>query len=348
MAFKNIIGQERAISILRGCITKERIPHALLFAGDEGIGKRLTAVNFAKTLSCGNESGLDDLFSFDAVEEPGDQSSDQQDSCDKCPSCMKIEKGSHPDFFMIEPEGDAGQIKVPAIRELEESLSYKPFEAGWKIAIIDDADKMNQSAANAFLRTLEEPAPQSILILISSRPDMILPTIRSRCQRINFSPLPVDTMSRLLEEKFEETDHDRATLLSTLSGGRIGYALNEKLIDQRDWSFDLFRQMLGRLEDEGWDNRGEMEEWFEWAELWLRDIAVFKVTEQADLLINRDLANEIKEISGKATLKDILKLARELYNIKGRLRFNLNKQLTFNYTSLALKKMLGKINVREQ
>ncbi len=348
MAFKDIIGQERAIDILQGCITRDRIPHALLFAGDEGIGKKLAALNFSKALNCSKESGGDDLFSTDEVEEPDNQVSDRHDACDKCPSCMKIEKGNHPDMFMIAPEGEGGQITVSAVRQLEEALSYKPFEGSWKIAIVDNADRLNQSAANAFLQTLEEPSPQSILILISSRPEMILPTIRSRCQRVNFTTLPVGTMSTLLEEKFDKSDSDRAMLLSVLSGGRLGYALNEDLIEQRDWSFELFDKMLGRLEEDTWDNRGEMEEWFEWSELWLRDIAVFKATGRTDLLINKDMANEIEEISGRAVLRDTLKLARELYTIRGRLRFNLNKQLTFNYTSLVLKKALGRKNVREQ
>ncbi len=339
MALREIIGQEKAISILKGCIMKNRIPHALLFAGDEGIGKRLTAVNFAKALNCRGTEDSEDLFSTGGGPDTGNI-----DACDKCPSCRKTDKAGHPDVFIIKPEGDGGQITVSAIRQLEESLSYKPFEGKWKVAIIDNADRLNPSAANAFLQTLEEPTPQSILILITSRPDIMLATIRSRCQRINFTPLPVDVMQGLLKERLEKFDSDQSTLLSLLSGGRLGYALDENLIAQRDRSFEIFRQMLGRLEEDVWDNRDDMEKWFEWGDLWLRDIAVFKATGRADFLINRDKEDEITEICRGAVLKDILKLARELYNIKRRLNFNLNKQLTFNYTSLLLKKMLGRRN----
>ena len=341
MALQDIIGQKRALDILNGFIVKGRIPHALLFAGDEGIGKRLTALNFAKAVNClGPE--VDDLFSAAGAESNDTPDSGMTDACDQCASCSKIEKGNHPDMFMIVPEGDGGQITVSAIRSLEESLSYKPFEGNWKIAIIDNAEKLNPSAANAFLQTLEEPPPQSILILVSSRPEMLLPTIRSRCRRINFSPLPVDTMSRMLEEKFEMSGHENTHLISVLSGGRLGYALNENLVQQRDWSFDIFNDMLGALEEDVWENRDTMDEWFEWAQLWLRDIAVFKSTGRPDLLVNRDKMEEIKAICRGAALKDILKLGRELNGIKRRLSFNLNKQLTFNYTSLLLKKMLGK------
>ena len=340
MALKDIIGQQRALDILRGCIARDRVPHALCFAGDEGIGKRLTAVNFAKALNCSKE-GSDDLFAIN--EEPSASLElNEIDNCGICASCRKIDKGNHPDVIMIAPEGDGGQITVSVIRDLENSLSYKPYEGKWKIAIIDNADRLNQSAANAFLQTLEEPSPESILILISSRPDMLIPTIRSRCQRINFSPLPLDTMSALIEEKAGEFDKEQSLLLSRLSGGRLGYALNGDLIPQRDRSFDVLIKLLQTQDEDLWDSRDEMEAWFDWCQMWLRDLAVFKATGQTDFLINSDKENEIKSIISGTALKDILKLAREIYNIREKLNFNLNKQLTLNYTSLLLKKSLRK------
>ncbi len=347
MALKDIIGQDRSVSILKGCIAKERIPHALLFAGDEGIGKMLTAVNFAKALNCGGMKGEELqatgglLFELPEEDRPGLERDTQNDACDKCPSCQKIESGNHPDVFILGPEGDGGQITVQAIRQLEESLSYKPFEGRWKIAIVDDADKLNQSAANAFLQTLEEPSTQSILILISSRPDLLLPTIRSRCQRISFSPLPIDTMGRLLKEKFRDMDDEQARLLSVLSGGRLGYALGDNLINQREQCFSIFRQMLENFEEEPWEDKEAMEDWFEWSQLLLRDMAVYSATGQEVFLMNTDHAEYIKAVSRDAGLKDILKLARELYNIKRRLAFNLNKQLTYNFVSLLLRNNLG-------
>lgn len=352
MALKDIIGQEKALDILRGCVRKARIPHALLFAGDDGIGKKLTAINFAKTLNCRktehrrqntDERSLD--LGFVAEDNQGSGlsvlGSEVIDACDQCPSCNKIEKGNHPDVFIVGPEGDGDQIKVDAIRQLEESLSYKPFEGEYKIAIIDNAEKMNPSTANAFLATLESPPAHSILIMVSSRPEMLLSTIRSRCQRINFSPLPVKVMGRLLEERLKGLGHEQAMLLSILSGGKLGHALNEDLIEARDRSFDEFKDMFVNPETEVWEDRGGMERWFDWAQLLLRDAAVFRATGRADLLINQDKTDEIRELSKKAVLKDILKLAGELYRIRGLLNFNLNKQLTLNHTSLLLRKTFG-------
>jgi DNA polymerase-3 subunit delta' len=343
MALKDIIGQDKALDILRGCVRKGRIPHALLFAGDDGIGKKLAAINFAKTLNCLNAENAELVKSEGLFKDSGLQTPNYEimiDSCDECPSCKKIEKGNHPDVFILGPEGDGDQVRVEAIRQLEESLSYKPFEGTYKIAIIDDAEKMNQSTANAFLDTLESPPAQSILILVSSRPEMLLSTIRSRCQRINFSPLPLKVMTELLEERIKGLDHEGALLLSVLSGGKPGYALSERLIEDRDRSLDEFKDMLVNPETEAWEDKSGAERWFDWVQLLLRDIAVLRATGKADLLINQDKADEIRELSKKASLKDILKASGELYKMRGLLKFNLNKPLTLNYTSLLLRKAL--------
>jgi len=346
MALKDITGQERALEILMGCITRNRIAHAYLFTGEDGIGKKLAAINFAKTLNC--ENNRDALWA--TRKETNTKSHytsrvthHEIDCCDECPSCIKIKKSIHPDVFLIAPEDR--QIRVEAIRRLEESLYYKAFEGKWKIAIIDGAESLNQSAANAFLKTLEEPPDHSILILISSMPELIPSTIRSRCQRINFSPLPLKKMGELLERRYTEEgsgiNSEQAMLLSMLSGGRPGWALSKDLIERRDRLFYEFKGLLGKIEEDLWDDRDSMEEWFEWAQLWLRDIAVFKATGRVDLLINHDREKEIENISKKAELKDILKLSKTFYNIKNVLRFNLNKQITLYHTYFLLRKTFG-------
>lgn len=345
MMLKDIVGQERALHILRGFLKTRRIPHALLFAGDDGIGKRLTALMFAKALNCRKaETTESEVLNAIGTESAGCQG--QFDACDECPSCHKIDRGNHPDVNIMAPEGDGGQITVAAVRKLQESLSFKPFEGSWKVAIIDEADRLNQSAANAFLQTLEEPSSRSILMLVSSKPDVLLPTIRSRSQRINFTPLPPAMMSRLIQERSGEFEYEQAKLLSVLSGGRPGYALSEDLIERRNWSFDILWNLLGKCEEEVWTSRNEMEEWFDWAQLLLRDISVYRATGRTDLLVNVDREKEIKAVGEKTSLKDLLILAREFYNIRRRLYFNLNKQLTMNYTSLLLKRSIGKTENR--
>ncbi|MBI4686424.1 MAG: DNA polymerase III subunit delta' [Nitrospirae bacterium] len=332
MALKDIVGQERALNILQGSIARNRIAHAYLFAGESGIGKRLTAINFIKALNCQNLKG-------------SNESPIKIDCCDKCPSCLRIDKGAHPDVFFIAPEGDGGQIKVAVIRKLIEDISFKSFEGGWKAVVMDEAESINQEAANAFLKTLEEPPEKTVFILISSMPDMLLSTIRSRCQRINFSPLPLAEMSSMLEENLElKTQNSK--LICMLSSGRLGVALAKDLIEKRDASLNEIKMMLGNIEDAQWEDRGAMEEWFEWVELWLRDLSVLRATGRTELLINYDRAEELKEILKACSLQDILKLAEGINNIKNTLRFNLNKDITLYYAGLLLKRAFGGINVR--
>lgn len=344
MALKDIIGQEHALEILRGNIAKNRIAHAYLFTGEDGVGKRLTAINFAKTLNCQNNrnalSVMGDELKNDTLH-ASRITHHEIDCCDECHSCIKINKSIHPDVFLITPAG--GQIKVEAIRKLEEAFSYKAFEGRWKIAIIDGAENLNQSAANAFLKTLEEPPDKSLLILISSTPEIIPETIQSRCQRIGFSPLPFEKMDELFKQNSKfQTPHEsigtKPKLLSILSGGRPGLVLNENLIERRDRAFNEFKSLLGGVEEDLWNGSDCMQEWFEWVHLWLRDIAVLKATGRTDLLINQDKEKDIKDISRKAELKDILKLSATLSTIKGFLRFNLNKHVIIYHIHLLLKK----------
>ena len=333
MALKDIIGQERAIEILRGCIKRNRVAHAYIFAGDEGIGKKLTAINFAKALNCQNNPSPIPLPQGEGARGRVENVfSDEIDCCDGCSSCIKINKSIHPDFFFIAPEN--GEIKVDVIRELQESISYKAFESPWKIVIIDGAETLNQSAANAFLKTLEEPPEQTILILISSMSGLIPKTILSRCQRVNFSPLPFDKIGKLLENKFSAGE---TMLISMLSGGRPGWALSNNLIEKRDKLFNEFKSLIDIIGEDLLEGKDSLEEWFEWVHLWLRDIAVLKATGDTALLINQDREKEIRDISNKAALSDILKLSNTLYNIKNLLRFNLNKKITLNHTHFLLK-----------
>ncbi|MBI5050454.1 MAG: DNA polymerase III subunit [Nitrospirae bacterium] len=360
MALKDILGQNRALEMLKGCIVKNRLAHAYLFAGESGIGKRLTAVNFAKTLNCREtvhssprprSAKRGRQLTVDSEEKKLHITHHEIDCCDKCPSCIKIDKAIHPDVFFIQPEGDGGQIRIEIIRVLEEALSYKAYEGRWKIAIIDEAENLNQSAANAFLKTLEEPPEHSILILISSMPELIPETIRSRRQSINFSPLPINMMVELLIQnspaslreagRAKLNDLREPALLSMLSCGRPGRALSEDLIDKRNCLLDRFKSLLGMGDINAWDDRDSMEEWFEWVHLWLRDIAVFKATNSSGLLINYDKESEIKKKKKNAALKDILVLSDKLNNIKSLLRFNLNEKITLNYTSLLLKETFG-------
>lgn len=338
MALKDIIGQEKAINILLGTLSQNRIPSSYLFAGESGIGKKITAVNFAKTLNC-QQSQLSAI------------SHQPSDCCDECPSCKKIDSQTHPDFMMVTPE--KSEIRVEEVRAIEEALSFAPYEGKRKVVIVDEAEAMNASAANAFLKTLEEPPPQSIIILIASSPERLPETIRSRCSRVNFLPLSPEKCEEVIKEagkgkdnlkSSESADSRTSELLSTvsrLSMGRPGLALSNDLIEERDWFIRLFKGMVNGENKETWGDKEEIEKWFNYAITVLRDTAVFKITGQENMLINIDLKDSIAGMSKTIELKDIIESYIKLTFLKGYLRFNLNKSITWNYTGFILRKFIG-------
>ncbi|MBI4708804.1 MAG: DNA polymerase III subunit delta' [Candidatus Portnoybacteria bacterium] len=176
-----IIGHKKILEFLSGSIKSNRLAHAYLFVGPSEIGKKKVALEFIKAIQCQKPEIKDKITN----------------ACGKCFSCVQIEKNQHPDVVLIEPSGQkdtaedepkkAREIKIEAIRQLQHQVSLSPFSAKHKAIIIDQAEKMNQEAANCLLKTLEEPPQKSILILVSSNWQWLLPTIISRCQLIKFS-----------------------------------------------------------------------------------------------------------------------------------------------------------------
>jgi len=246
MSLANIIGQEKAIGMLTGILERQRLANSYIFSGEPGIGKKLTALNFAKAINClkdRNDSGvmsnglkhketsklIQDLLiinqsSLPSAPSPITHHSLSVDACDICDSCLKIESGSHPDLLLITPEDR--QIKIDEIRLIDEALSFRPFEGRKKIVIIDDADAMNIAAANAFLKTLEEPPEDSVIILISSKSDRLPATILSRCSRVNFVTLSLESCIQVLHDKVP--DRDTASL-ARLSMGKPGLRFHQTL-----------------------------------------------------------------------------------------------------------------------
>ena len=176
-----------------------RIVHALLFTGPRGTGKKSMAEIFARAVLCAGE------------DKP----------CDACPACKKCLSGNHPDVHFVAPEKNS--IKVDQIRDLTDALSLKSYEGGKKIAIIDRADTMNESAQNALLKTLENPTGDTLFFLLTDAPGVLLPTIVSRCLQVRFSTLDVQDCARVLQGR--GMDAQRALLLASLAQGSVGRAL---------------------------------------------------------------------------------------------------------------------------
>ncbi len=200
--FSAIEGHEQPVRILTQALANKTLAHAYLFSGGKGVGKKMTAFALAAALNC--------------------QAAEPDGGCGVCPSCRKIALRSHPDVHLLEPDGD--DIKIDQIREVQDYLALKPFEGTKKVLVVNRAENLNQASSNAFLKTLEEPPGDSLIILVSSLPQSLLATIRSRCQEIKFRSLPRRTLSEVFIKK-RELSEENAWFLSALAQGSIGRGL---------------------------------------------------------------------------------------------------------------------------
>jgi DNA polymerase-3 subunit delta' len=243
VSWRRIKGHDAVVRAFQRVVQRGRLAHAYLFAGPPGIGKRLFAQELAQALLCEN-SPLDRL-----------------EACDNCPACALVRAGNHPDLFEVGRPEDVLELPIDTIRELRQSFALKPARGRGKVAIVDDADDMNEEAANCLLKTLEEPPPRSVLILIGSSPDRQLSTIVSRSQVVHFAPLN----AALLLELLRDQNIDEPGLLPQMvhvAGGSPGQAL--ALADAALWGFR--RSFLNDLQKPQADSVVLARKWMQFVE----------------------------------------------------------------------------------
>ncbi len=243
MAWQQIHGHDQVIEQFRRAIQRGRLASSFLFVGAEGIGKQTFAVKLARALLCESAAEQD------------------LDPCGQCPSCQQVAARTHPDLIIVERPSEKNFIPVETfigdrehrMREgLCHDIAMKPFCGGRKIAIIDDADFLNLEGANCLLKTLEEPPPGSILILVGTSEHKQLPTIRSRCQIVRFHPLSDDALAEVLVNTGITSDRDSALTLARLAGGSIKQAVR-----YADSELQEVRQRLLSLLATGGTHRSE-------------------------------------------------------------------------------------------
>ena len=216
MPFLDVVGHRRLVGLLARSIQLATLPPSLIFAGPSGVGKRLVAVATAQALNCSEVGrGSDPDPDFDA--------------CGSCASCLRIARGVHADVIIVEP-GENGSIKVDRVREVVDRAAYRPFEGRRRVVIIDDADALVPAAQNALLKTLEEPPSSSVFLLVASRPDVLLATVRSRCPRLVFRSLGADEVATVLVKRgWAPTE---AHAVAATADGSIGLALQASAGDR--------------------------------------------------------------------------------------------------------------------
>lgn len=231
MPFRDVIGHRRLVDLLSRAVRRDSLPPSLILAGPAGVGKRLVAIAVAQALNCPSPR---------TGEEPDSGAPSRQrlpfeiDACGVCPACSRIARGVHPDVVLVEP-GDNRSIKIDQVRDIIDRAAYRPFEGRRRAVIIDEADALIPAAQNALLKTLEEPPPSSVFMLVTSRPDLLLATVQSRCPRLRFRQLDAGDVAAALRRMGRTEAEARAAAAD--ADGSIGGALEagaDTLVAARD------------------------------------------------------------------------------------------------------------------
>lgn len=327
MTFREILGQERIISYLKTAWQKGRLSHAYLFLGPEGVGKACTARALAAALNC-----LAPLKDGDA--------------CGACASCRRLAAGVHPDFLVIGPTPESQQIKIGQIREFRRLTTYPPFGDGWRVALIKPGEAMNDEAANALLKTLEEPPERHLLVLTARVEADLLPTVVSRCHKLAFVPLPAALVARELRER-RGLAPPQARLLAALSGGSLGRALTldpEAILAQRRQVLADLEALSGGSASLAFDwaqrlakSRPDLDYFLSLAQLWYRDLLLYRFRAPKSLLAHQDLLPEMAR-EAAAPLDRLFQQFTALGTAQRHLQANLNPELTLDILGLRLQR----------
>lgn len=291
MPFRDIAGHDHLKQLIARAAVRGTLPPSLIFAGPAGVGKAMVALALAQFVNCLAPAG--------------------EDACGECASCRRIARGVHADVLRIEP-GDTGAIKIDQIREAIERAAYRPFEGRRRVVIIDRAEQMVANAQDAILKTLEEPPNASTFILVTDTPDTLLPTIRSRCQRLRFGRLsPADVADVLIaRHEYEEADAHAA---ASLSDGSVGKALeggSEDFVDARTAALQLLetvaddpppaRRIMGSMNlpgaSRGKADRDALGQSLRALASILRDLVALSVKADERALANADLRPKLQRL----------------------------------------------------
>ncbi|MEE4253175.1 MAG: DNA polymerase III subunit delta' [Desulfuromusa sp.] len=311
MTLENVIGHKKQKDILLRAIKSQHIAHAYLFEGPEGVGKRHVALAFARNLLCDHSTG-----------------------CGECPSCLKVNHNNHPDIHTLDADGAA--LKIDQIRDLQQQLSLRPLEGHHKVCLVDGADFFTTGAANSLLKTLEEPQPGTIIILLTNHPEKLLTTIRSRCQRLPFGRLPKQQIAKVLKEQLNLNSTD-AKILAALSEGSFKKALgkNQELFleKRRKLIQSLSALSAGSIiptfafADELEVEKETLPDVLDIFEAFYRDILLLKHGRTEEELVNLDLLEILHRESQLFTTASLISKLKALESTRFHLQRNVNSRL---------------------
>jgi len=311
--FQSFVGNRHVVEILRRAVKQERLPHALIFAGPPGVGKRTLAELLAQRLNC---------------LQPKDQ-----EACCACISCRKIMAGTHPDVRVVRPEGTV--IRIEQVRDMIREIAYQPFEGRYRVVILDPADQMKQEAANCLLKTLEEPPSRSILILITSKPYLLLGTIRSRARVLQLGPLAADVIENHLVVQEGRTLED-ARLATALSNGSLSAALACDVSRHREIRGTALRFVslllrkgsfaeVSTLAANETKEKEPFQAWIELAQTLLQDVYCAKVAPRR--MGQPEIAGELTALAQATPRAAVVAAIEALQQLREAVPLNVNRQL---------------------
>jgi DNA polymerase-3 subunit delta' len=268
MSFKSIKGQDKAINVLRAYVRNASLEGGYIFTGAQGIGKKMTALALAKELNC---------LDSDA------------DACAPCYSCLKINSSQHPDVHIISE--DEAQIKIESVRILQKNMSLRAYEGKYKVFIIDNAHTLTAEASNCLLKVLEEPAKNSLIILVSDKPNLFFKTVLSRCKIVKFSALKREDLEGILKRDYNIED-GFAHFLAYFTEGRLGLALKLKddgILVKKNSIIDKFvLSPKPNAQSAAGNSREDVRGALNLLSSWFRDIYILKVGMPKNEVINSD------------------------------------------------------------
>lgn len=324
--FSEIMGHDDIKEHLQTAIREDKPFHAYIFQGEVGCGKETMARTFAAGLQClSEESGR---------------------PCGTCPSCKQTDSGNQPDIIWVNRE--LSSIGVDDIREkISGSVAIRPFSSPYKIYIVPEADRMTEAAQNALLKTIEEPPEYGVIILLTSNISALLPTIQSRCLKLEFRPLSTVTVEKYLMDKYNVVDY-RARTSAIFAQGNLGKAIryieSEDFEEKKDKVLRILKnvqtmdvsEMLELIKEIG-EDKDNIKDYIDLMVLWYRDVLLFKATTNMNHLI---FQSEFRAISSEANQRDyekIEEILRAFDKAKLRLKANVNFEVAMELMLLTLK-----------